>query len=129
MRRQGIINSRLPKKRRRRRTMQTAVHFLRLGQFRAFSGSFPQSSSRISSSSILSSRTADSPCPGETLGDSEFIGAFSATWTWVIEELRDCVADIGILSVVFWSALTDITSDKREGMHQNMTDGCVFKQL
>jgi hypothetical protein len=59
------------------RTMQTAVHFLRVDQFREFSGSFSQSSSRLSTTStafsILSSESGkvDSPFLGEKVRSNE----------------------------------------------------------
>ena len=99
--------------------MQTAVHFLRVGQFRAFSGSFSQSSSRLSIAfSILSSELdkVDSPCSEEkvrsNLGVSDSTGPFPATW----EESEEWLADIGILSLV----VLDMSSAEKAMMETRM---------
>jgi len=109
---------------RRRRTMQTAVHFLRVDQFRAFSGSFSQSSSRLSTGfSISSSELGEvgSPCSREKVRSNDGVEsdptvAFSATW----EELEGCLADIGILWVVVPSPFPDTIFAEKVRMEERM---------
>ena len=94
--------------------MQTAVHFLRVDQFRAFSGSFSQSSSWLATALSISSSKLGRVDSEEKVRSMElWVGvsdpsvAFeSATW----KGSEECLADIGILSLVVPSPLPDIIS-------------------
>jgi len=106
--------------------MQTAVHFLRVDQFRAFSGSFSQSSSRLSTAFSISSselgEVGSLYSRGKVRSNEVWSGvsdptvAFSATW----EELEGCLADIGILWLVVPSPLPDMISAGKIRMEAGM---------